>query len=93
MSKKSANGKGLTLRQRLRADAEKQLDRIVDQADAAVGELLRDTPLITADVMHLSSSKQTKSLRSHMVSALANAKERELERLYNNQIDMLQEDK
>ena len=93
MSKTKAKGNGMTLRQRLRDDADKQLTRLVSMSMEAVEDVLDGTPLIAVDIMHLASAKQNKTLRSHLVGALANAKEQELERLYNKQMDMLQEDK
>jgi hypothetical protein len=78
----------MTLRQRLRADAEKKLDSLIAAAGDAVDEILAGTNLAAWDLMHLASSKQNKTLRAHMVTELANQKEDELERLYNNQQDL-----
>lgn len=87
------NKKRLTLRQRLRADAEEKLDGLIKAAGDAVDEILAGTNLAAWDLMHLASSKQNKTLRAHMVTELANQKEAELERLYNNQQDLDLEEK
>lgn len=80
----------LTLRQRLRLDAEKKLDRILHDLELAADQILdrAKTGLVTWDLLHLAGSKQNKSLRAHMVTKLANEAELELERLYNNQAEM-----
>jgi hypothetical protein len=88
MPKKKMTLKKLTLRQRLRNDAEAQLDKLVAQAGDAVDQILAGTSLTAWDLMHLASSNQNKSLRAHMVTQLANEKEAELERLYNKQQDL-----
>lgn len=88
MPKKKMTLKKLTLRQRLRNDAEAQLDKLVAQAGDAVDQILAGTSLTAWDLMHLASSTQNKSLRAHMVTQLANEKEAELERLYNKQQDL-----
>ncbi len=80
--------KKLTLRQRLRADGEKQLDALLTKATKAVDDVLEGTPLVAADLMHLASATKNKTLRSRMVGALANAAEAELERIYNNQLKL-----
>jgi len=89
MAKKKGNVQPMTLRQRLRADADKKLDNLVERATEAVDKILEDTPLIAADLMHLASSKQNKTLRSHMVGVLANSAEEELEKLYNSQMKLI----
>lgn len=88
MAKKKGNVQPMTLRQRLRADADKKLDNLVVQATEAVDKILEDTPLIAADLMHLASAKQNKTLRSHMVGVLANQAEQELEAIYNKQMGL-----
>jgi hypothetical protein len=77
----------LTLRQRLRADAEKKLDQILKDLDQAAARVLDQagTDIATWDLLHIAGSKQNKSLRAHLVTKLANEAEAELERLYNNQ--------
>ena len=79
------NQKKMTLRQRLRADADNKLVNLLERSREAVEKVLEGTPLMATDIMHLASSTQNKTLRNHMVSALANQAEDELERLYNNQ--------
>lgn len=86
----------VTLRQRLRADAEKKLDAMLATMKAA-GERVCDEhgmDINPALLMQLASQPtQGKTLRHDLVTAIANEKERALEKLYNDQLDMLQEDK
>lgn len=84
------NDRKLTLRQRLRADAEKKLDRILKDLELAADRVLDQagTGLATWDLLHLAGSKQNKSLRAHMVTQLANEAEAAIERIYNNQQEL-----
>jgi len=77
----------LTLRQRLRADAEKKLDQILKELEQATARVLDQagTDIATWDLLHIAGSRQNKSLRAHLVTKLANEAEAELEKLYNNQ--------
>jgi hypothetical protein len=84
MGKKKAPA--LTLRQRLRQAASAKLDGMVEQIQEQATAVCGDTSLLGVDLMHLASSRQNKTLREHMISALANDAEAELERLYNNQM-------
>ena len=88
MSKKKA----LTLRQRLREDAEKQLDALIKSTVGAISPLAADSGLAVADLAKMVTAGDHKTLRHDMVTHLTNAKERELEKLYNNQMDLIQED-
>ena len=67
----------LTLRQRLRADAEKKLDALQSELDQAVERILDNagTEIAAWDFLHLAGSKQNKSLRAHLVTKLANEAE------------------
>lgn len=75
----------LTLRQRLRADAETRLDKIISDSQDEVNKLLEGTGLACWDVMLLATGRKNNTLRSHLVSKLANEAEEELERIYNAQ--------
>jgi hypothetical protein len=92
MSKK----KGLTLRQRLREGAEKKLHLMVLAMEGAANSVLEKhesniDPLL---LMQLASQPNGgKTLRHDLVTALANEAEEELERLYNNQLDLPVEEK
>lgn len=86
----------VTLRQRLRADAEKKLDAMLASMKAAGGRVCDEhgMDINPALLMQLASQPtQGKTLRHDLVTAIANEKERALEKLYNDQLDMLQEDK
>ena len=84
-----------SLRQRLRADAEKKLDRMV-LAMQGVGERVCEEHESDMDPMLLmqlaSQPTQGKTLRHDLITVLANEKERALEKLYNSQMDLIQED-
>jgi hypothetical protein len=85
----------MTLRQRLRADAEKKLDAMVQTMNAAGVRVCEehDSDIDPALLMQLASQpQQGKTLRSDLITRLANEKERALERLYNNQMDLIQDD-
>lgn len=79
--------KKTTLRQRLRANAEKKLDEIcttmVTAGHRAVEE--SETELDARDIMHLLSVKQNKTLRDKLVTKLANEAEAKLEVFFNQQ--------
>jgi hypothetical protein len=86
MTKKNTPAKAITLRQRLRADAEKELDKLIEDAIERVEVLLVGTSLVSGmDLMRLACSTKNKSLRQKMVTQIANGKERKLERMYNDQ--------
>lgn len=83
----------VTLRQRLRADAEKLLLVIRDEAIEQLNKVAGEHGIDAKDLAKFLSEGQHKTLRNDLVTLLANNKERELEKLYNDQLDMLQEDK
>ena len=90
MAKKS---KKLTLRQRLRADAEKKLDGMVEQACERVAGVTEGTSVDFFRLMQLASQPQhSKTLKHDLVTALANDAEDELERIYNDQQKLALED-
>lgn len=89
MSKK----KPLSLRQRLRQDAEKQLDNLLERTAEAIQPVAADSGLSVHDLAKAITPGDHKTLRHDMVTYLTNAKERELEKLYNNQMDLIQGDK
>lgn len=85
--KKKTKSKPMTLRQRLRADAEKKLGELEVAAKDAVYAVLnaRKTRMLAGDLMHLISVRQNKTLRESLITELSNEKEAELEELYNKQ--------
>lgn len=91
MSKK----KSLTLRQRLRLDAEKKLDRMVLAMQGAAVRVQEehDSKIDPALLMQLASQPtQGKTLRHDLITVLTNEKETALEKLYNKQMDLIQDD-
>lgn len=81
--------KKLTLRQRMRQDAEPKLDSLVREAWKAVDAVAKDTPIPCALLMQLAASPgDHKTLRHKLVTMLANDAERELEALYSRQVAM-----
>ena len=91
MSKKKQEVKRLTLRQRLRQDAEKKLDAMISsmrgRAEQCVEEY--DSKINPGLLMQLASQPtQGKTLRSKLITELANEREADLERLYNNQMGL-----
>lgn len=94
MTQKTAKGNGMTLRQRLRADAEKKLETLHRAMRVAGKTVCEDhaTNIDPALLMQLASNPEhSKTLRYTLITQLANEKEAALEKLYNNQMDMLQE--
>lgn len=77
----------MTLRQRLRNDSEKKLEKIIYKINDATKVVLEDagTNLNWQDVIRLAGSMRSKSLKTQLITQLANEAEDELERLYNNQ--------
>ena len=87
--------KSLTLRQRLRLDAEKKLDAMLATMQAAGVRVCEehDSSIDPALLMQLSSQPQHgKTLRHDLITKLTNEKEVALEKLYNNQMDLIQEE-
>ena len=90
MSKKKVKAKKMTLRQRLRADAEDKLERMMESARQNVVNVVSafDSAINPYDLLRVMSSSQTKSLRNRLIGELANETEYELEQLYNKQQDL-----
>lgn len=89
------NEKALTLRQRLRLDAEKKLDAMVSNMGAAAVRVCEEheSEIDPALLMQLASQPtKGKTLRHTLITKLTNEKELVLEKLYNNQMDLIQED-
>lgn len=81
-----AKAKKLTLRQRLRQDAEKKLDGMIEQASEKVATVTEGTSVDFYLLMQLASQPgQGKTLRDNLITKLANDKEAELEEIYNRQ--------
>lgn len=90
MAKKSKAKIRPTFRQRLRIEAEERLDNMIVLMSTAGMRVCEeaDTGIDQHDLMRLTCNRQTKSLRSKLVSELANEKEAAIENLYNNQVPM-----
>ncbi len=77
----------LSFRQQLRSDSEKQLDGLVEQAIEAGDRITKGTSVDTGRLLQLASQpNQGKTLRHDLVTVLANDKEAELQKLYNDQL-------
>ena len=89
MPNEKKNDKKVTLRQRMRLDAEPKLDALIHDARLAVNKVAKGTPIGPGLLMQLAASPlDHKTLRHKLVTLLANAAERELEELYNRQVAM-----
>ena len=77
--------KPMSLRQRLRRDAEAQLNVLIQAATEEVAGVCLGTGLNPLDLMHVASANRNQSLRTRLIVILTNAKEKELEKLYNDQ--------
>lgn len=88
-----SKAKGLTFRQRLRAQSADRLEEIqmavAKAADSAMEDA--DTDINVHDVMRLLCAGQTKTLREQLITELSNEAEAELEKIYNRQIGLLPE--
>lgn len=79
----------MTFRQRLRAEAEDQLEEMKSDIRLQATESVKAVSAINPfDVMRLACGTQTKSLRYRLVTELANEKEAKLEALYNKQMEL-----
>lgn len=87
-----SKGKKITLRQRLRAAAKRELDRLEGKACEAVAEIVEGTSIDYYSLMKLASTNQGKSLRTELITALANDAEAELEAIYNKQMALIEDD-
>lgn len=87
-----AKNKALTLRQRLRADAEKKLNVLINSMLHAGERVVEehDTGIDPALLMQLTSQpKHGKTLRHQLITVLANEAEDALEKLYNSQMNLI----
>ena len=84
----------MSLRQRLRVQAEDQLNGLIEQTREVVGELVNKTPSLSVidDMLKLAAGGRTESLRIKTITALTNYKEKELEDFFNKQQDLLIEE-
>lgn len=86
MAKTKSEAKRMTLRQRLRADAEEQLHYLKQGVVDACKKVVGQTSEINAlDVMRLCCTEHTKSLEHRVITELANEKEDRLQRFYEEQ--------
>lgn len=83
-----SKGKRMTLRQRMRADAEKQLHGLIEQAVEALQPIAAKSGLGVADLAKLITPGDHKTLEHTCTTQLANLRERELERIYNDQMGL-----
>lgn len=84
--------KTLTFRQRLRVDATGELSTLIDAITAASKKIVKDKNISAMDLMKLASSPTAKTLCNDLITQLANGREREIEKFYNKQMDLLAED-
>lgn len=79
-----------SLRQRLRTDAEKKLELLITNVRKEASAVVHETSVDPALLMQLAAQpERSKSLRNALVTVIANDTERKLEKLYNDQMDML----
>ena len=90
MAKKS---KKLSFRQRLRAEADTRLTVLQQRMESAAIEVSKDEAISPFDLMRLCCTGMTKTMRARMITQLADAKEAELEQIFNNQQDLDLEEK
>jgi hypothetical protein len=77
----------LSFRQQLRADSEKQLDGMIEQALEAGDKITKGTSVDSALLLQLASQPtHGKTLRHTLITKLANDREAELQRIYNDQM-------
>lgn len=84
--------KKLTFRQRLRADASDYLDTLINTVHNSAAAVASETGATSKDLLRLACGGHVKSLREAVITKLANAREAELEAIYNQQQDLLGED-
>ncbi len=87
---KKSKAKRVTFRQRMRAQSDERLSAMIVAMREAGQRICKEskTEINPYDVMRLSCSNQTKSLRYRVVTDLANEHEAELERIYNSQQEL-----
>lgn len=73
-----------TLRQQMRAQAELDLDKLVKDVEKAVAKVVPGY-LGQTEILKLLSSSQTKTVREHLVTRMANVAEENLVKLWNDQ--------
>lgn len=90
MANKKTKAKAMTFRQRLRAQSGDRLKKIESAMYGAAVRVCEEaeTEINPADVMRLMTGGQTKTLRDRLIGEIANETEKELEALYNKQIDL-----
>lgn len=83
--------KKLTLRQRLRRDAENELSRLVNLMTVAGERVCEEgqTNINYVDLMRVLVAGQNKTVKAQLITELANEAEAKLEAIYNAQLDML----
>jgi hypothetical protein len=91
MAKKN-KAPALSFRQRLRADAAKELDELKRKfEEVCEAELIAaDTGISKYEIFRLLSGGQTKTLEEKLITELANEKEQALENIYNSQMELLE---
>jgi hypothetical protein len=87
MTKKKSKVKVITFRQRLRAQSEERLDKMLSVMGTAAQRVCEETntEINPYDLMRLACNRQTKGLRYKLTSELSNEVENELEAIYNKQ--------
>ena len=74
-----------TLRSRIRDDAAIQLDGLIKAADKALTKIAHPVGIGVIELAKMIGSSQTDSLQKTLISKLADKKEAELEKIYNEQ--------
>ena len=75
----------MSLRKRLRDQAAKELQVIVDGLRESAMMVAKVRGLNTDDFLRIAAGGRTDSITAKAITDMANHKERELERIYNNQ--------
>jgi len=78
-----------SLRSRLRSDAATQLGALMAAAGKAIDKIGAPAGIHRVDLAKMIGSSQTDTLRTKLVTQLADRHEAELEKIYNTQLDLL----
>jgi hypothetical protein len=82
---KTTKAKETTLRQRMRADAEKELEELEVQMLATAVRTIGKKAIKPLDLMRLCCGGQTKTVKNQLITDLTNGREAALEALYSKQ--------
>lgn len=76
--------KPLTLHQRMRIDAAKKLDGMLERATDQVAGVVSGTSVTTLELMNLAGGTQTKVLRERLIKIMTSHAEAEMMRAYES---------